>query len=275
MPVLRPVCTLLICMCLLSGGCCFAQGFILPNAYSHNDYWRRRPLYDALDNGFTYVEADVFLRNKKLIVTHILPCFKKKRTLQNMYLDPLLHYVENASNDAHVQKGLPVTLMIDIKSGATSTFNALVTLLQKYRHVLTSRDNGIITARQVTVVVTGHKPSGIDESDCDGIVFFDEDLKKSGQGPKVNLYPIASCKYSSIIRWRGKGEIPDSDIQHLQAYVNMAHRNGTKVRLWASPEKKAVWQELLRCNVDLINTNRIKSLRNFLVSDLLLVARKE
>ena len=69
---------------------CKSQGIILHNAFAHNDYWHKRPLFDALDNGFSHIEADIFLRNKKLIVAHILPRFKKKRTLEELYLKPLL-----------------------------------------------------------------------------------------------------------------------------------------------------------------------------------------
>ncbi len=45
--------------------------------------------------------------------------------------------------------------------------------------------------------------------------------------------------------------------------------------LWASPEKAVVWDELLRCNVDLINTNKLVKLRDFLVSENLSMANTE
>ena len=46
-----------------------AQPYSLPHAYAHNDYWHKRPLLDALDNGFTHVEADVYLRHSRLVVS--------------------------------------------------------------------------------------------------------------------------------------------------------------------------------------------------------------
>ncbi len=62
----------------------------LPNRFAHNDYCHKRPLFEALENGFTNIEADIFLMNNKLIVAHILPYFKGKRTLEALYLQPLL-----------------------------------------------------------------------------------------------------------------------------------------------------------------------------------------
>ena len=42
----------------------------LPQAHAHNDYEHDRPLRDALDPGFTSVEADVWLVDGKLLVAH-------------------------------------------------------------------------------------------------------------------------------------------------------------------------------------------------------------
>ena len=42
----------------------------LTNAHAHNDYEHTRPLFDALDQGFNSVEADVFLVDGKLLVGH-------------------------------------------------------------------------------------------------------------------------------------------------------------------------------------------------------------
>ena len=42
----------------------------LANAHSHNDYEHDRPLLDALDHGFKSIEADIFLFEGQLLVTH-------------------------------------------------------------------------------------------------------------------------------------------------------------------------------------------------------------
>ncbi|MEO5889340.1 MAG: phosphatidylinositol-specific phospholipase C/glycerophosphodiester phosphodiesterase family protein [Ferruginibacter sp.] len=253
-----------------------AQNFILPNAYAHNDYRHKRPLLDALNNGFTYIEADIFLRNDKLIVAHILPCLKKKRTLEELYFKPLLAYLENKEKDESQQKTIqpPLTLMIDIKSDANKTYAALIVLLEKYKSILSAYQDGSLTLRNVTVVITGHKPYDLINCNGNRLVFMDEDLRQAGTDSTINIYPIASCKYSNLVKWKGKGSITDGDIQRLTYYVAQAHKNGRKVRLWGSPENKTVWTELLKCNVDLINTNKLKTLRKFLLSDMLGIVKK-
>jgi Glycerophosphoryl diester phosphodiesterase family len=51
--------------------------------------------------------------------------------------------------------------------------------------------------------------------------------------------------------------------------VETAHANGQRVRFWATPEqspqREAVWQELLAAQVDYINTDHLQALQDFLL----------
>lgn len=60
--------------------------------HSHNDYWRRIPLYDALYWGCTSVEADVWLLkdDPELYVGHKKGSLAKRRTLKSLYVDPIV-----------------------------------------------------------------------------------------------------------------------------------------------------------------------------------------
>ena len=50
-----------------------ASSAIHYNAFSHNDYWRERPLLDALSFRFNCVEADLWLIDGELYVSHDRP----------------------------------------------------------------------------------------------------------------------------------------------------------------------------------------------------------
>jgi hypothetical protein len=240
------------------------QNLTLTSGFAHNDYWHKRPLYDALDNGFTHIEADIYLRGNKLIVAHIFPIFKKQHTLEKLYFNPLLECIKDTNKEIKCPQ-YPLTLMIDIKSDADKTYEALEVLLDKYKSILSGYDNGVYTQRQVTVVITGHKPYELIRAQKNRLAFIDEDLMQVKQDTlSKNLYQTASCKYSHLLKWDGKGNFSPFERQRLRTYVMMAHRFGKKVRLWASPENETVWRELLNCGVDLINTDRLVELKNFL-----------
>jgi glycerophosphoryl diester phosphodiesterase len=59
---------------------------------------------------------------------------------------------------------------------------------------------------------------------------------------------------------------PEAERRKLREIVAKAHAQGRKVRFWAAPDRKAVWQALLDAGVDLINTDDLAGLREFLVS---------
>jgi hypothetical protein len=236
----------------------------LDNAFSHNDYWNKHPLYDALNNGYTYVEADVYLRGNKLVVAHILPCLRKKQTLERLYLEPLLN---GRYKNGKELPDYPVTLVIDIKSNAGRTYRMLDSTLEKYKSILTSYENDSITRRRVTVVLSGNKPYALLKSQTCRRAFIDEDLRKiNGDMLQGKMFLTASCRYSHLLKWYGKGTMPDSQKEKLCRYIAMAHQNEQKVRLWASPENTRVWKILLDCGVDLINTNKLVKLKRFLLA---------
>jgi len=245
-----------------------SQSIPLPNAFAHNDYSHKHPLYDALQNGYTNMEADIFLKGNNLVVAHINPYFKGRRQLENLYLRPLLKQVTD--NGGQVYKGYasPITLMIDIKTGANNTYTALKPLLEKYRSILTRYENGKIIPGAVTVVLSGHKPYEMIKGEANRLAFIDEDLRIAARDTCFNnVCEMASCKYSKLLKWKGTGTISTTEQQKLMQYVAMAHKSGEKVRLWASPDNKAVWDELLKCGVDLINTDRLVQLKNYLIAN--------
>ncbi|MCD0488352.1 phosphatidylinositol-specific phospholipase C/glycerophosphodiester phosphodiesterase family protein [Pedobacter sp. MC2016-14] len=245
---------------------CHSQTSFLSQGFAHNDYWHQRPLYDALENGYAHIEADIYLRDGELIVAHLLPRFKKRKTLEQLYFNPLMQIIQDKNNRLSAPAS-QLTLMIDIKSDANSTYKELELLLYKYKSILSSYENGAVIKRQVTIVITGHKPYELLKSQTYRLAFIDEDLMEVREEPQPeNIFQTSSCKYSSLINWQGKGEMPLSEKEKLSRYVSMAHQNGKKVRLWASPENKSVWSALLSCGVDLINTDKLTELRNFLLA---------
>jgi hypothetical protein len=239
----------------------------LANAYAHNDYWQKRPLYDALENGYTHIEVDIFKVADEFVVAHLLPFFRQGKTLENMYLQPLYDRIKK--NKGYVYPGYtqPITLMVDIKLNGEATYKSLKRLLKRYRSILTSYENGVLRERQITIVLSGSKPFQQLPQETVRYAFIDEDLKKIQTSTYSNdVCPIASCKFSSLIQANEDGSLAVSEKQKLTAFVMAAHEQGKKVRLWATPEKEVLWNDLLECGVDLINTDRLISLKTFLVN---------
>ena len=119
-------------------------------AHSHNDYEQRRPLLDALALGYRSVEADIWLRDSELWVSH------KGRslagTLRELYLDPLQDRVDRLGS-VHGD-GEPFLLWLDLKSGEEELVLELRHLLARYP-MLARMDGGKMKRAAVTVILTG------------------------------------------------------------------------------------------------------------------------
>src|SRR5690606_18596078 len=69
----------------------------LAQTHAHNDYEHERPLFDALEHGFTSVEADVWAVGDELLVAHDFWELDPDRTLRSLYLDRLRDAVRGGS----------------------------------------------------------------------------------------------------------------------------------------------------------------------------------
>src|SRR5437763_12400645 len=128
----------------------------LIHAHAHNDYEHKRPLLDALDNGFCSVEADVYLRNGQLLIGHTEQDLRPERTLEKLYLDPLRERIR--AEGGRVYRGGPtVYLLIDVKTEGKSTYQALHPVLVRYGDILSTFDNGKFEQKAVTVVISGNR----------------------------------------------------------------------------------------------------------------------
>lgn len=250
---------------ILLSGWSWGQTIPLLHAHSHNDYKHEHPLFDALDSGFTGIEADIFLIHKKIIVSHLRPTFKKKKTLENLYLKPLSERIHKNDETIFPSNKQPVILLIDIKTNASKTYLALKPLFEKYKDILTSFEKNKIETRAVTIILSGNKPYEDLGDSTIRYAFIDESLLGLEKNHPNTLCWMASTKYSKVLDWKGNKNIPAEEKQKLIKFISTAHQQGKIVRLWACPENEKVWKELLDCGVDLISTDKIQDLKKFLL----------
>ncbi|QKJ31015.1 hypothetical protein HQ865_15050 [Mucilaginibacter mali] len=261
------ICSLLI---VFAASSINAQNLPLDNAFAHNDYQHRQPLFEALNNGYTNIEADVYIYKNRLVVTHVLPQIHHHRQLKNLYLQPLADQVANNNGEVYPGYKGTITLMIDIKSDGERTYQLLKPMLEQYREMLCGYQNGEYKAGPVRIVLSGHKPVQTIRNDPDRLAFIDEDLRRINRDTTIaaeNALAMASCKYSKLLKWRGSGLLSLRERIKLTNFTAQAHLLGAKVRLWGSPDNEKVWQQLLQCGVDLINTDKLTRLRNFLTKE--------
>jgi hypothetical protein len=241
----------------------------LPRAHAHNDYRHDRPLHDALAHGFTSVEADIFLVDDDLYVAHDAHEIAPDRTLRCLYLDPLRKRAKQNGGRVY-PNGPQFTLLIDIKSAAIPTYKTLDRILAEYRDIFTSFGPNSRSDKAVLAIVSGNRPRELMESQKLRYAGYDGRLTDLQSSAAAELIPLISDHWTRHFTWKGTGEMPAEERRRLREIVQTAHKKGRRVRFWATPDnpspaRGALWHELILAGVDLINTDDLKGLQQFLL----------
>jgi hypothetical protein len=164
--------------------------------HSHNDYWRKEPLFSALDAGCTGVEADVWLFDRELYVGHSTQSLTPERTLRSLYVDPLVKILEqqNPTTQFHPTPDKPrngvfdtkpaqtLVLLIDFKNEGHKIWPYVHEQLESLRErkYLSYYNGTKFVEGPITVVATGNAPWDEVIANKDHDIFFDAPLDLLG-----------------------------------------------------------------------------------------------
>jgi glycerophosphoryl diester phosphodiesterase len=241
----------------------------LPQAHAHNDYEHARPLLDALDQGFCSVEADVWIVDGQLLVAHDRKDLRPDRTLQRLYLDPLMARVRAGNGRVH-RGGPTFTLLIDAKTDATNTYVALRRALVPYHAMLTRFTADRTETNAILAILSGNRPRGLMASESERWIAYDGRLPDLDSQPSAQFMPMISDNWPQHFTWKGtaaEGPLPELERKRLEALVRRAHAGGHRLRFWGMPDTPLVWETLRAAGVDYINTDDLAGLARFLRSD--------
>lgn len=262
----------------------FLQDVIPKQIHSHNDYWRKVPLFTALKQGCMSVEADVWLfddpgHKDQLYVGHSKSALQPYRTFQSLYIQPLVDILERQNPQTDFYNGTSngvydaapdqtLTLLVDVKTDGANTWPKVVDQLQPLRERgwLTHFANGTIHERAITVVGTGNTPFDlVAGNDTYRDYFFDAPLDRLADSPydATNSY-FASVSFGSTIGSAWMGKMSREQVRRIRLQVQQAHAKGLKARYWDIPEwpvnrRNRIWDLLVEEGVDLLNADNVKA----------------
>lgn len=178
--------------------------------HSHNDYWRRIPLFEAISYGCVGVEADVWLfpdssEQLELYVGHNTAALTPERTFRSLYVDPLVRIIDRANSPAtlvvwhgvaperpngiwDLDPNQTLVLLVDFKTNGEK----LWPVVQSHLETLRSRGylthwNGVdVVDGPVTVVATGSVPFDLLTANTTyRDIFFDAPLAMLYEEPDI------------------------------------------------------------------------------------------
>ncbi|KAF9634760.1 hypothetical protein BFW01_g5655 [Lasiodiplodia theobromae] len=264
--------------------------------HSHNDYWRKVPLFDALAYGCASVEADIWLPlppaedrvefgekivNIELQVGHVRDELTVDRTLDSLYLAPLFRmFYERTSPDDGSTSGIfesspstTLVLLLDFKSSTDPS--AVWRALQI--HLVTFREFGWLThwdreqnrriTRPLTIVVTGDARFEDVIASPYRDVFYDAPLEKLATDSRYNASNsyYTSASLGALVGKVGLGRsLNGAQMNKLEDATGLAKEKGLVSRIWGTPSwpigtRNRVWEQMLEVGVDVLNVDEFET----------------
>lgn len=271
------------------------------NVHSHNDYWRARPLLEAIALGVRSVEADVWsfpeFGDESLYVGHSVRSLSSGRTLESLYLNPLMSILKGSNNENGIHETLKrdlkqqhdkqtagvfatdssatLFLFIDFKTSGDELYDLVHDALDHLRDAqwLTyyNATQDVFHWRPITVIGTGLVPfDRVFAENRQRDIFFDAPLDKLNGTDKFNykLSPIASCSLGNLVGSISINRLDDTQKSNIKEQVQLAHEKGMLTRVWDTPSwpvifESAIWRSLVEAGSDLINADNLEKIVSF------------
>lgn len=219
------------------------------NVHAHNDYDHNVPFSDAHALGLGSIEADVYLVNDTLFVSHARRDIRRDVMLDNAYLAKLNKAVSENKGFAYADHSRVLQLLIDLKTDSLHTLDAVVRYIERYPALKNNASiRFVITGNQVPAAEFGKYPA---------YIFFDGNLDKPEHAQHLSRIGLFSANFAKYSKWNGEGELPAEDKALIGSAIQRAHALGKQIRFWGVPDNENTWAIMMKMGVDYINSDRI------------------
>jgi len=230
------------------------------NAHSHNDYEQKTPFVLAYNAHFGSIEADIWAVNGDLFVAHNKSDIKAERSLDSLYIQPIVRFFRK--NGGKAWRNYPSTfqLMIDLKTPFEQTLSILVEKLKKYPDVFDSDQNN----NAIRVVITGNRPDPSGFSKYPLFIWFDGNVTLKYDDQQLKRIALYSENLAGFTTWKGKEAMVEKEEIRLKQVIDSVHGLNKKIRFWNAPDDAYAWKTLINLKVDYLNTDHIQELSAWL-----------
>jgi alkaline phosphatase len=233
------------CLCFVVKG----QKFTLFNVHSHNDYEQKIPFHLAYSNQLGSIEADIHLVAGKILVGHDTKDLLPSRSLDNMYLAPLL-----ATNTPNRK----LQFLIDVKTEAISTLDSLIALLKKYPTLINNKN--------ITITISGNTPADSLFIQYPNFIHFDGRIFKNYSKAELSKISLISEDYGKFTMWNKTWPMQEAAEEKIKAAIEKIHALNKPIRLWGTPDFPLAWEKFIAMKIDFINTDKIEEITQFFQS---------
>jgi len=214
--------------------------------HSHNDYLQDLPFWTAFSAGASSIEIDVILKDGQLMVAHEPDTIDPRRTIESLYMDPISQGLKNgiiSSFDFH--------LLVDLKTAAHPTLEALLKIMKPYQTILYGKDN----PEGLKLIISGNRPEPEAYKNYPEWMFFDYQSREMTPDLPWEKIGMVSLSFRQFSAWNGQGVMAPKEQEAVQAFIDRVHYFDKPARLWATPDSETAWKLFYTMGMDYINTD--------------------
>lgn len=249
--------TLLLSIFLQSAWAQNIQSYTTAQAHSHNDNRQLKPFKEASDQQFGSIETDIILKTGVLYAINNEEDASPRRTFSELYLKPILEQLEKNGGQIYPQKDVSLQLLIDIKTPAVETLNALVKELEAHQPVIDKNTT-------LKIVVSGNIPIPELFDQYPAYISFDGSPYVAYTPEQLERIALMSQTFSKYTSWNGEGPIPKNDKKLISKVVQKSHEMGKKIRFIDTPDNINTWKTMMSLQVDYLDTGKVIQMGDYL-----------
>ncbi|GAB3640177.1 phosphatidylinositol-specific phospholipase C/glycerophosphodiester phosphodiesterase family protein [Spirosoma arcticum] len=227
--------------------------------HAHNDYAQPRPFANAYEQRTDFIEADVWLQDGVLVVSHNKPQAGAP-TLDSLYLKPIVNLFSQYTDKVSPARDYTFSLVIDVKDSPAEVLPKLITSLQERLTAFNRSAN----PKAVQIIISGNRPKIDTYLDYPLLLQFDGRPSEVYDDETLKRVALISDNFRSYSRWDGTGDLPDLDREKLKRVIKRAHGDNKPIRFWSIPDTPNAWKQLKKIGVDIINTDKVTEATAFL-----------
>lgn len=220
--------------------------------HSHNDYDRATPFFEAVNQNFGSIEADIWMADGKLKVCHNREDIPTAKELEVQYIAPIVERFRKNRGKFYAESKERLQLLVDLKTSYQTTLQPLIDLLKKHPKVFDASINPLA----VRVVVSGAIPPKEEFAKWSSIVLFDGRVQTNYTAEQLTRIGLISDSFRNYSQWNGSQKLSSDEFATLKRWVYKVHASGKPIRFWATPDTQVAWAEMMRLGVDYINTDQ-------------------
>ena len=232
-----------------------SEGYPTARAHSHNDYEQMLPFYNAYARHFGSIEADVWAVGDTLLVGHDQKDLRPERTLQQLYIRPLIRQMKMHHGKAYAD-GQSLQLLIDLKSSYQEVLPLLEKLLRPYWYYFDRQKN----PHAVRLVISGNMPPPERLHQFDPRFTFDGRIGPDYPPEDLVRVELVSDQVQRFVQWDANHPLEAAGFARLQQLVDSVHRQKKAIRFWGTPNTTEAYRSLLKLGVDYIGTDQLQLL---------------